>query len=238
MNILICDDILEEAQASQALIRKYFENKAATIKITTPEDMIIQLEEELFQSDIVIMDIEFNGREMNGIQMVSLINEKYPECRIIFLSNYLEFAVDVYTTEHIYFVLKENMHVTLKLALDKALNSYQKDQENKKLIKITANNKVKSLTSDEIVYLMKEQRIVKVVLKDQELISYDSLREFVAKLPQTFARVHGGYVVNLACVRLVEHEQITMTNGDVLPIGRTYRKAFMDSYMEYYIDKM
>lgn len=51
------------------------------------------------------MDIELELD--NGIQVAGMLNEKWPDCAIIYVTNYLFYAIDIYQTEHIYFVLKE-----------------------------------------------------------------------------------------------------------------------------------
>lgn len=41
---------------------------------------------EDFQPDLVLSDIRMRG--MNGVEMCTILHEKYPECRIIFISGY------------------------------------------------------------------------------------------------------------------------------------------------------
>ena len=38
-----------------------------------------------------------------------------PFCQIIFLSSYLSYATEVYETEHIYFILKSQLHQRIAL---------------------------------------------------------------------------------------------------------------------------
>ncbi|MDY5881603.1 MAG: hypothetical protein SPJ63_07635, partial [Oscillospiraceae bacterium] len=46
-----------------------------------------------------------------------------PTSKIIFISSYSGYLMDVYETEHVYFVLKPNMEERLPAALQKALAS-------------------------------------------------------------------------------------------------------------------
>ena len=46
---------------------------------------------------------------MNGIELANELNSTLPECRIIYLTGYLDYAPDVYTTEHVWFVLKDRI---------------------------------------------------------------------------------------------------------------------------------
>ncbi len=46
-----------------------------------------------------------------------------PFCQIIFLSSYLSYATEVYETEHIYFILKSQLHQRIGPALHQALTA-------------------------------------------------------------------------------------------------------------------
>lgn len=63
--------------------------------------------------------------------------------------------------------------------------------------------------------------------------SIDYLRQ---KLPlDLFAQCHRSFVVNLMYVRHLTGNQLTMSDGTVIQIGRKYQSDFMLKFREYYL---
>ena len=58
---------------------------------------------------LVITDIDLGAQSVNGITVAKRINKINGDTQIIFVSQYLEFASDVYETSHLYFVNKEKL---------------------------------------------------------------------------------------------------------------------------------
>ena len=98
MRILICDDIRSDAENIKFNVKKFFINKKVDISICTPHDVMLQLDEDLFQYDIAILDIYYKACKFNGIDLAHIINDKSIACRIIFVSNNINYALSVYET--------------------------------------------------------------------------------------------------------------------------------------------
>ncbi|EKC47003.1 Response regulator of the LytR/AlgR family, partial [human gut metagenome] len=58
-----------------------------------------------------------------GIRLAQSMKHYAPFCQIIFLSSYLSYATEVYETEHIYFILKSQLHQRIGPALHQALTA-------------------------------------------------------------------------------------------------------------------
>ena len=61
---------------------------------------------------------------------------------------------------------------------------------------------------------------------------YEKLSSIMEMLPKCFIQIHKSFVINMNHVRLCEYERVTMNNGEVINISRSYqdatRKKFMD----------
>ena len=68
---------------------------------STAEELLEYKETPL---DAVFLDIEL-GRA-NGIFVAKKLNKVRPNCKIIYMTNYLHYATEIYNTEHIWFVIK------------------------------------------------------------------------------------------------------------------------------------
>ncbi len=236
MRILICEDDINDANKIKAYTEDFFSGKQVDIDICTPEDVVIQLEEQLFKYDIAIMDIYFEGCKLNGIDVSAMINEESIKCRIIYISNILEFAPQVYDTDHVYFVLKKNMNITLKRALKKAVISLEQELT-EKIVEIVSENVKSHIKAKDIIYIERVQRTIKYVTAEKEYITYESLSKAVEKIT-TIVRCHGSFKVNLSHVKVVRADEIEMDNGVTIPVGRTYGDDFRQRYLEYYSEKL
>lgn len=232
MRVILCDDKLEEIMSVQDLIDGYRGIKKTDISCLLPEELMKGIESEDFECDIAILDIEFPELEFNGIDLGRKLNEKYPSCQIIYLTHILEYASDVYETEHVYFVMKKNKELTLFRALDKAIDVYLENR-NKNHIDIVSNGRKVMVLQHSICYFERQQRLVNIHTLDNVITTYESLTKCVGRLSNEFSRCHGGYVVNMSYILNVETDKITMKDGDIIPIGRSYKDHFMRKYMDY-----
>lgn len=54
---------------------------------------------------IMFMDIEMSDE--NGIDLAMEVNRKWPKCQVVYLTNYWSYAMEVYETRHVYYIVKE-----------------------------------------------------------------------------------------------------------------------------------
>lgn len=237
MKIVICDDKMSEAQLAKELIITSEGNKDIDVDTMLPVDMNESLDEEALTCDLAILDIEYDNMDFNGISLAGKINEKLPNCQIIYLTGILEFATDVYETKHCYFVMKNNMKVMLPKALDKAYSIYEENQ-NQALLKITSHGRDVYLKQKDIIYIEREERKLCIHTSKGDVSSYTSLRKLLGDLSDQFVRCHGGFVVNLAHIASVNGERLTMDNGQEIFVSRTYYDHFVESYLAYYAKRV
>lgn len=237
MKIIICDDKMSEAQLAKDLVTSYGKMKDIDVDTMLPVDMNESLDEEALTCDLAIMDIEYDNLDFNGISLAEKIDEKLPNCQIIYLTGILEFATDVYETKHCYFVMKNNMKVMLPRALDKAYSIYEENQK-ENLLKITSHGRDVYLIQKDILYIEREERKLCIHTENGKVSSYTSLRKLLGDLSGKFVRCHGGFVVNLAHIASVNGERLTMDNGQEIFVSRTYYDHFVESYLAYYAKRV
>ncbi|MBO5509870.1 MAG: response regulator transcription factor [Lachnospiraceae bacterium] len=232
LKIVICDDKKEDREQIRDNLYRMEAYKDAELKLCSPEELLAEIEADSFCYDIAIMDIEFKDSKVNGIDVVKLINSKYEQCVIIYISAILEFAPMVYESSHCYFVLKKNMDVTLELAMNKAVRLLEKQGVND-ILNIISNGNMVMLKQRDIIYVERAQRTVKIGMSDRDYKCYKSLREISKLLSGDFVRCHRGFFVNMEHIRLVDKNELEMDNAVRIPIGDTYRDAFLEAYLSH-----
>ena len=183
------------------------------------------------QFDIVFMDIEFEGKP-EGIDAVKRTNEIAPTCQVVYLSNYLQYSVDVYRTDHVWFVLKSQFEERLPEVFEKLGRI---DEARRQFFVVsTRDNGLMKISCRDILYLERQTRISRIVCHTGEYAANDKLSVLMEKLPQsTFAFCHSSFVVNMPYVTELHDTQLVLENGEHLPISRRYAKGFRQRYFEW-----
>ena len=82
---------------------------------------------EEYRPDIIFMDINLENSSASGIDLIHKVNFLNPSCQVIYISQYLEYASDVYDTRHTYFMNKERLSELLGKALHTAFHNLWSD---------------------------------------------------------------------------------------------------------------
>lgn len=237
MLIAICDDVETETKKIGKVVRDYIKSEANEIKLYSPEGLLLEIEAGLFKCDIVILDIQFHDHNYNGIDIGRQVNNASPLCQIIYITNFDYYHSDVYDTSHCYFVKKEAMEKTLPRALSKAINIVNQNKD-KEYIKITESGKSVYIKQREIRVIEKSERVIIFHLENDKYMSYMSLKAVMNHLCDSFARCHSGFVVNFEYIETVMNDKIIMKGGKEMPVGRAFRKEFMQHYLKYITDRI
>lgn len=241
LEIVICDDINAHAALAKQITQEYFEALGETVRIELcpPYAFLAMLDTPVFQYDIAILDIELSIKEEDGIELAKRINDKSGLCQIIFLSNYPKYMIDVYETDHVYFVYKETIGHTLSMALKKSLEHIQKSMKQPSIYVNTMNDTVR-LFLEEIVYAEHSVRKTLVhTAKDTLTITdkMDALEKQCAASP-AIIRCHNSFLVHLKYVSRFNRNQILLHDNTEIPISRRYLAPTRSALMHYIHEEM
>ena len=109
LKIVVCDDDALCCKEIVKGIRDTLGSTPADISdFRDPTLLLEHLRKTDCQPHIALLDICMP--EQDGIRLAQSMKQYAPFCQIIFLSSYLSYATEVYETEHIYFILKSQLH--------------------------------------------------------------------------------------------------------------------------------
>lgn len=227
--VAVCDDDQKDLKASAQIIEEFVSECGLDIQVAEFTDLTACIA-AASKFDIVFMDIEFEGGPL-GIDATGSINKVAPDCQVVYLTNYLHYALDVYQTSHVWYVLKKQLPERLpeifqKIALIK--NARQAS------IVITTKDggNVVSVPCASIEYLERRERITRIVTTSGEYVVRDKLADVLDRLPEsTFARCHNSYAVNLVRVREIHAADLLLDNGTKVLVSRSYSKRFRERYL-------
>lgn len=178
--------------------------------------------------DIVFLDISLGDDTVSGIELGQMINGENPRTQLIFISQYLEYASDVYSTKHTYFIYKNRLNEYLPAALDAALKNLQSDEEQYFTIRIKHSHF--RIPVNDILYLERNLRETIIHTRTETYTVRDKLTVLIEQLPEFFVCCHRSFLVNLHAVSRLQHAEITLTTGQQIPVSRAHyddvKKAF------------
>ncbi len=221
LRIGICDDEEDWHNKSREIINEYTTKTNIPIELSFFNNKKQLLDYDGLPFDSVFMDIELE--EENGIEVAELLNEKWPSCAIVYVTNYLFYATDSYDTEHIYFVLKERFEEKLPSIFDRIFH-IRGQVANKLIFKIIGeNNHNIMLYPKDILYFERNHRhtIIHTVWGDYE--TWNKIGDIEKKLSELdFVRCHNSYIVYLPAVREFSAASIIMNNGATIAVSRNF----------------
>lgn len=230
MKILICDDIRDDALLTKRIIEEQKLAEGAGITVFSPDELAKEVSGSKLDFDIAILDIEYHRDDLNGIELGKEINRSNPYISIIYLTEIPDYASDVYETMHCYFVIKKNQELTLSRAMNKAIRLY--NSRNNSTLRIVEQWNTRDIPVNSIRYITRKGRKLCIVEDEQHEI-YMTIRDMLSQLPPQFARCHSGFIVNLDYAESVNGANVTLKDGEKLPVGRQYKTDFYVSYAEY-----
>ena len=184
---------------------------------------------------LVITDIDLGAQSVNGITVAKRINKINGDTQIIFVSQYLEFASDVYDTQHVYFLNKERLPELLGRALEASLkNITQASSDN--YLYFNIRKKQHKIPQNDILYMERNLRETTIVTRTDEFKISEKIDMLLKRLPPYFVVCHRSYAVNLRLVSSIHQYSVSFPDGKIIPVGRTHysdvKKTFalMNSY--------
>ena len=237
MIINICDDDRIFLDYLYKQVEQAFSDKEdVEIYKLAPEELLQQIEGNVssLPCDILITDIDLG--DLNGIQLARKINEINPACLIIFVSNYINYATEVYDVDHIYFVLKTDTELRLPKALQKAFEAFHESKAN--IMTVSYQGVEHIIALSDILYVEAMGRYLYIHTDKESFKCIKSLKAIVPELDDSFAKSHKSYIINLKYIKSLSRNSCTLINGTAISISNTYNKEFQKVYMRYISKKL
>ncbi|WP_299335487.1 LytTR family DNA-binding domain-containing protein [uncultured Psychroserpens sp.] len=179
--------------------------------------------------DLIFLDI--NMPEISGISFAKSINR---DVKVIFTTAYRDYAVEGFELKAVDYLLKPISFERLEKALNNYYEIYGTKEQNttsgyfeSEFMFVRSNRKMIKIDYDAIIYIESYSDYLKIHLKDQTIITRETITAIEAKLPkQRFLRIHRSYIVAVSCIQSFTNEHITI-NNIAIPISRSYKKEVL-----------
>jgi len=181
------------------------------------------------EADLLFIDIEMP--DFNGLEFIKSLKNK-PE--IIITTAYRNFAAQGFDLNILDYLVKpisfERFMQSIDKFIDKKSNQNHKEVvvEQPQFIIVRADRKNVKLFLDTILYVEGLKDYVKIVLKDKQLLTKQSIGNFEKSLQSNrFLRIHKSFIVALDKVTAFTTYDVEIDRLEI-PIGRSYKKSFLE----------
>lgn len=198
--------------------------------------------------DLVIMDINLEGSELDGIALAQLFNEAV-RVPIIYLTAYADQAtVDrAKSTQPAYYLVKPAIENQLKIAIDFAIFNFaqkQRPQINhsltyhaplKEQLEIINNfffvkksNRYVRIDIADVLWIEAMSSTIKIVSTQGNVAFSVTLQHFSKQIQHTYLlRVHRSFIINTSKVKEFDNHFLVVHQKRI-PIGRTYKEKVFE----------
>ena len=227
LRIAVCDDERKFIERFKEIIDKTYKSLDIIIDEFTDGNELIKL----FGSrnyDIVFLDIEMPA--VDGLTLARKLREMSEDIYIVFLTGHIEYAVKGYEVNALRYLTKPPEAGAVREVIDHVL----KKQSGEKALWVKDRDGEHKIKLSDIIYIEAQNQKIVIYTADDEVEVRGKLSDYEEKLlSQGFFRIHRGYLVSLSKVKGFSGRDVTMSDGAVLPVGRTKEQSFKASLMSY-----
>jgi DNA-binding LytR/AlgR family response regulator len=240
VKLLIVED---EILLANDIANRLKDNNYHIVGIADTANKALDLLEKNPDVDMLLIDIILKG-ELDGIQLASIINEKY-NIPFLFLSShadndYIERAKKVKPSAYL---LKPFNNRQVSIAIELALKNFSNKVAEKEMLEkrdfsttenqvlhikdslfLKKNNHFERVSLEEILFLEADSNYCTVYTKSDRYIYSVGLNKIEAQLPLSrFLRVHRSYVINISSVNGFEGNMLFIGDQKI-PVSKSHKE--------------
>lgn len=231
MKVAICDDEPIFIRQMESLLKGIPEVKSID-RYDDICELNLVLEKDSY--DLIFMDIEWKGHEKKGTQYASIINERYPNIQIVFITAYNDRFSESIFFEKVNlcgYLVKPIKFNNLQFLVEKALSNIKKRQEEK--IVVQYRGVTETIHLSDIVYLESKAHQLCISTITGQIQIYKKLDDYEEVLDASFVRIHKSFMVNMNYIKRIERSVLTLKDGMVLPISKTKYQGVKDKFFKF-----
>ncbi|MDY4028500.1 MAG: LytTR family DNA-binding domain-containing protein [Butyrivibrio crossotus] len=233
IRVAICDENNKTLEKLENLIKDTLGNE---VSVSTHDNVFSLItyvcDERKGKLDAVYIDI--NAGQKGGIVAAESLQKEYPNIKIIFLSDDIERAKDIFRINPIYFLTRPYEEDYVKDSLYKIIQMVDEDSAELLTIGNPESKKGDSVVLlKDIYYIESQKRVINIHYYDGFSTYYCKLDEVEKKLKKNFLRTHQSFIVNLDKVKKLVNDGLLLYGGTIVPISRSRYKDVVGTVSRY-----
>ena len=239
MNLVLCDDEQIFLNALQQKIMHWAEQTGhdggIMLRAFTSSEDLLEAWMHGMAVDALFLDIEIPG-EMSGLAVAQAIHNRNPYMPMVFITNYSEYAQEGYKVNALRYLHKPVSAQALGECLDILWHRWS--LRNVDGIVLDLPGQILRFPEDAILYIEASGHYCTFKTTDSRQ-AYQcklSLEALGKKLPpHLYVQCRRNYIVNIRYIRNIKGGNLTMANGEIIPMGRNYQAQLIRKFRQYYL---
>lgn len=229
MKIAIVDDEISILCDLKRNIEKYYKNKVELDLFTSTKELNKLIANANFDYDVLIIDIQL--KEENGIDFAYMIQQKFSNIKILFLTGYNDkYSQKIFIrTNPFGYITKPVDYSILFYHLSRIMN----DTDEFEILRLRSNKTDIELNLKKIMYFESDKRKIIIHSVNGSVDTYAKMKTISEQLPNRFIETHKSYIVNLDYIKLIEKQTVILYNGKSIPISKRCYKSVRENYFRY-----
>lgn len=185
-----------------------------------------------------LLDLIFLDVEMPGITGIDYLKAMPPKCHVILTTAYPQYALDAFELDVVDYLLKPIRIERFAKAVQKVkeileLQKYDLEINDKDdFIFIKSDRKYIKLSLDDILFIKGLKDYVIIHTNKEKYMTAMNVGTIGRQLPGSlFARVSKSYIINTNYIKSIDLDLINL-EGYEIPLGNTYKEAFVKKYVK------
>jgi DNA-binding LytR/AlgR family response regulator len=220
--------IIEDQPPAQRILKKYISNADNLILKGTFSNPL-EAKNYLLKEKIDLIFLDIHLPKMSGLEFLKS-EENHP--KVILTTAYSEYALESYQYNVIDYLLKPFSYDRFLKSIQKVNNLDNKSQffnkNNSNILYIKTGYEVLKIDSNEIYYIKSDGDYTEIFMETKKILTSDSLKNWLEKLKSNFCQVHKSYIINEHHFNKLLKNQLYLNNDIVIPLGRAYKKTFIE----------
>ena len=223
MRVVICLPDSQEREFCTRRINELANNER--MPLTLDEISITGIGENYFsQYDFSDMDIIYIGvdRDYDGIGIAKSVRKAGLNAVIVFFTRCKDAVFDAFDVEALHYLLSSKISVAKFDEVFRKAVSIAESRTQESIV-LSCAGEQRRIVISQIYYFEVFNRIVTVHYRDGSFEFYSTLSRLEDSLARRgFVRVHRAYLVSKKFISTFKRNEITLTNGTVIPVGGKY----------------
>ncbi|HCC34907.1 MAG TPA: DNA-binding response regulator, partial [Ruminococcaceae bacterium] len=225
IRIIVCDDSERERSRYVELCRELAAKHHLEIETKAYDngiDLLFDLENPKFFSTVDILMLDINMPGINGVNVAKEARKCGYKGIIVFITVSTAHYENAFDVRAFNYITKGKSSAARFEEV--FLNAVEAAKElRQEVIMLSGGGEFRQIPVKDIFYFEIVKRIITVHYKDESFEFVSTFEKLENQLfERGFLRIHRAYLVSLAHVKSITYEEVTMTNGALLPVGRKY----------------
>lgn len=230
MKIAICDDEPKICSLYQTKVQSIMQEHKTEASVETfhkPLEFLAALKEREYE--LILLDIDMP--KLDGLQLAEQMQTFQRKPLLIFVTNQDALVYQTFQYHPFSFIRKSFLEEELEAVLMQALEELAGRQSR---YTFRCEKETVSLLLSEILYLEAEGNYILIHAKGHIYRFRETLTNVERELnPKGFVRIHKGFLVNQEAVYRIGSDEVTLSNQERLPIGRSNKEQAKERLMRY-----